>query len=150
MIALERRFIGCSGRIGDKGFYRQVADKGLKMFGRTEILVNHAGEQHPGKDSVDIREEQLRHTFQTNIFSLFFMVQAVRPHPEEARAIVNCTGVTSYQGVPGKARQRSRPSNAGRPARSAQGRADGPGGTAMARAEFRVSGPMRPYPIGVR
>jgi len=60
--------------------------------------VNNAGEQHPDKDITDITEEQLRRTFQTNIFGMFFMTQAVRPHLRSGAAIVNCTSVTSYQG----------------------------------------------------
>lgn len=61
-------------------------------------MVNNAGEQHPGKDITDITEEQLRRAFQTNIFGMFFLVQAVRPHLKRGAAIINCTSVTMYQG----------------------------------------------------
>src|SRR5207244_13336627 len=42
--------------------------------------------------------EQLKRTFQTNIFSMFFLTQAARPHLRKGAAIVNCTSVTMYQG----------------------------------------------------
>ena len=70
----------------------------VDTFGGLDIVVNNAGEQHPDKDIRDITEEQLRRTFQTNIFSMFFVVQAARPHLKRGAAIVNCTSVTMYAG----------------------------------------------------
>jgi NAD(P)-dependent dehydrogenase (short-subunit alcohol dehydrogenase family) len=69
-------------------------------LGRLDILVNNAGEQHWDKDITDISEEQLRRTFQTNIFGMFFMTQAARPHLKKGSAIINCTSVTMYKGSP--------------------------------------------------
>jgi hypothetical protein len=46
----------------------------------------------------DITEEQLKRTFQTNIFGMFFMTQAAIPHLKPGAAIVNCTSITMYQG----------------------------------------------------
>lgn len=43
-------------------------------------------------------EEQLRRTFQTNIFAMFFLVRAARPHLKSSAVIINCTSVTMYQG----------------------------------------------------
>lgn len=72
----------------------------IEKFGHLEILVNNAAEQHP-QDSIDrISAEQLRRTFQTNLFSQFFMTKAVLPHLKEGSAIVNTTSVTAYQGNP--------------------------------------------------
>jgi len=87
-----------AGDLGDPrhcdGLVRAVIDK----WGRLDVLVNNAGEQHPDKDIRDITPEQLQRTFQTNIFSMFYLVQAARPHLERGAAIVNCTSITSYQG----------------------------------------------------
>ncbi len=73
---------------------RQVVDK----FGGIDILVNNAGEQHPDKKIEDITEEQLQRTFQTNIFAMFYLVQAAMPHLKAGSAIINCTSVTMYKG----------------------------------------------------
>ena len=58
---------------------RAVAEV-VETLGGVDILVNNAGEQHPDEDITDITEEQLRRTFQTNIFGMFFLTQAARPH----------------------------------------------------------------------
>ena len=70
----------------------------LEQFGRLDILVNNAGEQHSDKDIRDITEEQLKRTFQTNIFGMFFLTQAALEHLKEGAAIINCTSETMYSG----------------------------------------------------
>ncbi|HWI86529.1 MAG TPA: SDR family oxidoreductase, partial [Sphingomonas sp.] len=61
---------------------------------------NNAGEQHPDEEITDITEEQLRRTFQTNIYSMFFLTQAAMPHLGQGAAIINCTSETMYKGSP--------------------------------------------------
>ena len=93
-----RRAITIAGDIGDKAFCGRAVAETVAKFGGLDILVNNAGEQHPDKDIVDIDEQQLRRTFQTNIFGMFFKTQAARPHLKSGAAIINCTSVTMYQG----------------------------------------------------
>jgi NAD(P)-dependent dehydrogenase (short-subunit alcohol dehydrogenase family) len=87
-----------AGDVGKKAFCSKVVASVVKRWGRVDVLVNNAGEQHPARDISQISEEQLRRTFQTNIFSMFFMVQAALPHMEPGAAIINCSSVTMYEG----------------------------------------------------
>jgi NAD(P)-dependent dehydrogenase (short-subunit alcohol dehydrogenase family) len=93
-----RRAVTIAGDIGDKDFCERAVRETVQRLGGLDILVNNAGEQHPDKEITDISEEQLKRTFQTNIFGMFFMTQAARPHLKQGAAIVNCTSVTMYQG----------------------------------------------------
>jgi NAD(P)-dependent dehydrogenase (short-subunit alcohol dehydrogenase family) len=87
-----------AGDLGEEKFCGEVVDRVIDRFGRLDILVNNAGEQHPDEDVTDITDEQLRRTFQTNIFSMFYLTQAARPHLKKGAAIINCTSVTMYKG----------------------------------------------------
>ncbi|MEO5973270.1 MAG: SDR family oxidoreductase [Sphingomicrobium sp.] len=93
-----RKAILLPGDLGDKDVCDKVVAETVAKLGRLDILVNNAGEQHPDKDIADITEEQLKSTFQTNIFSMFYLVQAARPHLRKGAAIVNCTSITMYKG----------------------------------------------------
>jgi NAD(P)-dependent dehydrogenase (short-subunit alcohol dehydrogenase family) len=93
-----RRAITIAGDLGDKSFCERAVAQTVEQLGRLDILVNNAGEQHWEKDIRDISEEQLKRTFQTNIFSMFYLTQAARPHLKKGSAIVNCTSVTMYKG----------------------------------------------------
>lgn len=84
--------------IGSRAACDNLVKQIIAGFGRIDILVNNAGEQHPDADILDITEQQLHRTFQTNIFSMFYMVQAARPHMGSGACIINTTSVTSYQG----------------------------------------------------
>lgn len=93
-----RRALTIAGDLGDPAFGTKVVERTIEAFGKLDILVNNAGEQHPDEDIGNISDAQLRRTFQTNIFSMFYMVQAALPQLGDGAAIVNCTSVTSYQG----------------------------------------------------
>ena len=89
-----------AGDLGDPDHCRGLVDAVIEKWGRLDVLVNNAGEQHPDEDVTEISAEQLQRTFQTNIFSMFYLVQAARPHLQSGAAIVNCTSVTMYKGAP--------------------------------------------------
>lgn len=93
-----RRALTVAGDLGEKTACDALVDRALAEFGRLDILVNNAGEQHPDKQIEAITEEQLKRTFQTNIFAMFFLTQAAMPHLQAGAAIINCTSVTMYKG----------------------------------------------------
>ena len=96
-----RKAIVIAGDIGSKDFCDQAVKQTVDELGGLDVLVNNAGEQHYDEDITSITEDQLRRTFQTNIFGMFFLTQAAMPHLKEGSAIVNCTSETMYKGSPG-------------------------------------------------
>ena len=97
---LGRRALVFKGDVGDEAFCRDMVEGIAAEWGRLDVLVNNAGEQTPQKSILDITQAQLVRTFQTNIFSMFFLVKAALPHMPQGGAIVNTTSVTAYQGSP--------------------------------------------------
>ena len=95
-----RKAVTIAGDIGSTDFCEKAVRQTVDQLGRLDILVNNAGEQHPDKDIRDITEDQLKRTFQTNIFGMFFLTQAALPHLKQGSAIINCTSVTMYKGSP--------------------------------------------------
>jgi len=89
-----------AGDLGQEAFCKQVVEQTVAHYGKLDILINNAAEQHPQTDIEHITEEQLERTFRTNIFAQFFMVKAALPHLQKGSAIVNTTSVTAYAGSP--------------------------------------------------
>jgi NAD(P)-dependent dehydrogenase (short-subunit alcohol dehydrogenase family) len=96
-----RKAITIAGDIGDKQFCERAVQQTVDQLGGLDILVNNAGEQHFDKDIRDVTEEQLKRTFQTNIFGMFYLTQAAVPHLKQGSAIINCTSETMYAGSKG-------------------------------------------------
>jgi NAD(P)-dependent dehydrogenase (short-subunit alcohol dehydrogenase family) len=97
---LGQRCITLPGDIGDESFCKEAVRKTIDEFGRLDILVNNAAEQHPQESIEDISAEQLERTFRTNIFSMFYLTKAALPHLKEGSAIINTASVTAYKGNP--------------------------------------------------
>jgi NAD(P)-dependent dehydrogenase (short-subunit alcohol dehydrogenase family) len=88
---------------GDIGYERnceQLIRRTVERFGRLDIVVNNAAEQHPQDDLEKISAEQLERTFRTNIFSFFFVAKAALSHLKKGAVIINTTSVTAYRGSP--------------------------------------------------
>lgn len=95
---LGSRCLLVAGDIGDKKLCLKIAEQTVASFGKIDILVNNAAEQHPTENIQEISQQQLERTFRTNIFSYFYMVQATLPHLSEGSCIINSTSVTAYKG----------------------------------------------------
>ncbi|MDQ2818527.1 MAG: SDR family oxidoreductase [Candidatus Eremiobacteraeota bacterium] len=98
--AKGRRCLTLAGDVADEAFCRQAMDKVVAEFGKLDVLVNNAAEQHPQDNLEDISAGQLERTFRTNIFGMVFMTKAARRHLKAGASIVNTTSVTAYQGNP--------------------------------------------------
>ncbi|HWP46705.1 MAG TPA: SDR family oxidoreductase [Candidatus Limnocylindrales bacterium] len=95
-----RRCLLMAGDVGNKSFCRQAVQQTIKEFGKLDILVNNAAEQHPQDSIENISSDQLERTFRTNIFSFFYMTQAALRYLKEGSAIINTTSITAYKGNP--------------------------------------------------
>lgn len=77
---------------------QQLVKDVVDDFGGLNILVNNSGVQFPRDHFEDITPEQVKETFQTNIFGMIFLSQAAVPYLNNGDSIINTTSVTAYRG----------------------------------------------------
>ena len=87
-----------AGDISRENFCTKAVGKAVKEFGRIDILVNNAAVHWESKTLNDISTPQLRKTFETNVFSFFWITQAALKHMKKGSSIINTTSVTAYRG----------------------------------------------------
>ncbi|MEN3376872.1 MAG: hypothetical protein V7604_2227 [Hyphomicrobiales bacterium] len=87
-----------AGDVGDEMFCWESVERTYEQFGRIDILVNNAAEQHEIEDPAELKTEQLEHTFRTNVFSQFHMTRACLQYMERGASIINTTSITAYRG----------------------------------------------------
>ncbi|RYG64833.1 SDR family oxidoreductase [bacterium] len=95
-----RKCLLLPGDLGREALAAEAVNKTVSEFGKLDILVNNAAEQHPQPSITEITEEQLERTFRTNIFAYFFTVKAALPHLKKGATIINTTSVTAFAGSP--------------------------------------------------
>ncbi|HEY0877469.1 MAG TPA: SDR family oxidoreductase [Zeimonas sp.] len=99
--AAGRRCIPVPGDIGDPATAQALVRRAIEAFGRLDVVVNNAGEQHVQRSIDEIPLEQLERTFRTNVFSMFHLTKAALKHLRPGATIVNTASVTAYAGSPG-------------------------------------------------
>ena len=86
--------------VRDADACRDAVEQTVSEFGALDILVNNAAYQKAQKDFLEITDEQLERTFQTNIFGYFYMARAALPHLKAGSAIVNSGSIVGLVGNP--------------------------------------------------
>ncbi|WP_138755692.1 SDR family oxidoreductase [Paenibacillus sinopodophylli] len=100
---VEKAGVKClliAGDVGDEDFCKSVIDQTIKEFGKLDVLVNNAAEQHVQQNLEDITSEQLVATFRTNVFSMFYLTIVALPHLKASSSIINTASITAYRGNP--------------------------------------------------
>ena len=90
-----------AGDVRQQNFCQDAVGEVIRKYGKLNILVNNAAEQHPKENIEEISSAQLTDTFSTNIFGYFYFTQAALLHLSEGDSIINTTSVTAYHGSPG-------------------------------------------------
>ena len=94
------RCVQIRGDVGRKAVCEDAIRQTIEAFGKLDIVVNNAAEQHVQDKLEDISEEQLQRTFATNIFGPFYVTQSALPHLKEGATIINTASIVAYKGNP--------------------------------------------------
>ena len=78
----------------------KAVEDAVSALGGLNVLVNNAGVQYPQNSILDISREQLLHTFESNVFSYFYVTRAALPHLQSGASIINTTSITAFEGKP--------------------------------------------------
>ncbi|MDN3595464.1 SDR family oxidoreductase [Zunongwangia endophytica] len=80
----------------------EFCEKSIKLtideLGSLDILINNAAVQFPKDDIQNISIDQIKETFETNIYPYFYIIKEALNYLKENATIVNTTSVTSYRG----------------------------------------------------
>lgn len=94
----DQRCLLISGDIGNEKFCARAVSKTIKEFKKIDILVNNAGVHHEHDTINEIPSKELIKTFETNIFSLFWLTKEALKYIPKGGAIINTASVTAYTG----------------------------------------------------
>lgn len=95
---LGRKCLLIPGDLRDENLSKYIAETTMKTFGKINILVNNCGVQFPQDSILNISSQQLKDTFETNIYTFFYLTKAVLPYLKENSSIINTTSITAFDG----------------------------------------------------
>eukprot|EP00887_Chlorella_sp_A99_P001041 scaffold14.g1041.t1 len=64
----------------------------VSKYGKVDILVNNAAEQHVVPSVTEVDAAQLEHTFKVNVFPMFYLAKHVVPHMPRGASIISTKG----------------------------------------------------------
>ena len=76
-----------------------IADAATQL-GRIDVLVNNAAYQMSRDGILEIPDGEWEHTFQTNIFAMYYLSRAAWPHLAPGSTIINTASIQAYQPSP--------------------------------------------------
>lgn len=96
----QRSCLLIKGDISGEMHCKTVVNQTWKHFKKIDILVNNAALHFENKSFEKITTRELLKTFQTNIFSIFWITKACLPYLKKGSCIINSASVTAYRGSP--------------------------------------------------
>lgn len=99
MIAQEgAEYLLIKGDIRNEDFCRGIIPEVIDRFDQLDILVNNAAVQFPEDDFDSISSNNLKDTYETNVYPIFYITQEALKYLKKGAKIINTTSVTAYRG----------------------------------------------------
>ncbi len=93
-----RKCLLIPGDLRDPDLSTYITKVTINKFGKIDVLINNCGVQFPQNSILDISNKQLKDTFETNVFSFFYLTKAVLPYLNSNSSIINTTSITAFDG----------------------------------------------------
>lgn len=84
------------GDLSDEAYCVQLVQEAYQCLGGLDSLTLIAGTQNPVEHISNLKTEQLKRTFEVNVFSAFWMVKAAVPFLKPGSTIITTTSVQAY------------------------------------------------------
>lgn len=98
--ALGRACHAIAVDLKDEQAATRAVSEAVSKLSKLDILINNAAAQYPQNSILDITREQLLHTFESNVFSMFYVTRAALKHMKPGASIINTASVTAFEGNP--------------------------------------------------
>ncbi len=97
----QRNCLLLPGNLRKEQVCKSTISKTIKEYGRIDILVNNAAIHYENKSLQELTTKELLKTFETNIFSFFWLTKAALAFMKKGSCIINTASVTAYRGSAG-------------------------------------------------
>ncbi|MBG6184201.1 NAD(P)-dependent dehydrogenase (short-subunit alcohol dehydrogenase family) [Arthrobacter sp. CAN_A214] len=98
--AAGRKAVRIPGDLKDPEYCIALVRQAAEELGGLDILVNNAGKQVAVESLEELSDEQLDHTFKTNIYSFFRVTREALKHLQPGSSIINTTSIQAYEPSP--------------------------------------------------
>jgi NAD(P)-dependent dehydrogenase (short-subunit alcohol dehydrogenase family) len=95
-----RTGVALPGDLTDRAFCREIVERAVAELGGLDIVVNNAAYQMSHDDIDELTDEEIEHTFDTNIIAMFRICKAALKHLKPGAAIINTASVQAYKPSP--------------------------------------------------
>jgi NAD(P)-dependent dehydrogenase (short-subunit alcohol dehydrogenase family) len=95
--ASGRKAVLIPGDLSDEAFCKKLVDEAHHQLGGLDNLTLVAGKQTAVEDIMDLTTEQIKKTFEINVFSLFWVTKAALGYLKPGSTIITTSSVQAYQ-----------------------------------------------------
>lgn len=95
-----RRCLLIPGDISNEHFCKKAIREVVKYYKRIDVLVNNAAMHYETPKLTRVSTPHLFRTFETNVFSMFWITKYALPYLRKGASIINTSSVTAYRGSP--------------------------------------------------
>lgn len=95
-----RKAVLIPGDLKNERFNYKLVEEAVEELGGLDILALVAGKQQAVEDIADLTTEQLKSTFETNVYPLYWLTKAALPHLPAGSSIITTTSVEGFDPSP--------------------------------------------------